>query len=60
MTMRYAHLSRAHLQDAVAVLNRIGNGHQMDTKALKTQRASNPAIANPLESQPIYGRDERI
>jgi hypothetical protein len=47
MTMRYSHLSQAHLQDAVAVLNKIGNGHQMDTKTLKTQRASNPAIANP-------------
>ena len=33
MTMRYAHLSQSHLQDAVAVLNKLGNGHKMDTKA---------------------------
>jgi site-specific recombinase XerD len=25
MTMRYAHLSKAHLQEAVAVLNNLGN-----------------------------------
>jgi integrase len=27
MTMRYAHLSKAHLQDAVAVLNKLDTGH---------------------------------
>jgi site-specific recombinase XerD len=48
MTMRYSHLSQAHLQDAVAVLNKIGNGHQMDTKPLETKRADNLQIANPL------------
>jgi integrase len=48
MTMRYSHLSQAHLQDAVAVLNRIGNGHQMDTKTAKTAKADNLAIANSL------------
>jgi len=46
MTMRYAHLSQAHLQDAVAVLNRIGNGHQMDAKTQKEKKADNPSIAN--------------
>jgi integrase len=48
MTMRYSHLSQAHLQDAVAVLNKIGNGHQMDTKTQKREKADNPSIANPL------------
>jgi integrase len=47
MTMRYAHLSQAHLQEAVAVLNKLGDGHQMDTKAPKTKRAYTPKIANP-------------
>ena len=44
MTMRYSHLSQAHLQDAVAVLNRIGNGHFLDTKTAKTAKADNFAI----------------
>jgi ribosomal protein S13 len=48
MTIRYSHLSQTHLQDAVAVLNRIGNGHQMDTKTQKEKKADNPSIANPL------------
>ncbi len=47
MTMRYSHLSQAHLQDAVAVLNMIGNGHQMDTKTLKREEADNLLIAKP-------------
>jgi hypothetical protein len=47
MTMRYAHLSHAHLQEAVAVLNKLGNGHQMDTKSPKTKKADNPKVANP-------------
>jgi len=47
MTMRYAHLSQAHLQEAVAVLNKLGDGHQMDTKGPKTKRADTPSIANP-------------
>ena len=49
MTMRYAHLSQAHLQEAVAVLNKFGDGHQMDTKGPKTKKADNPSIANPLK-----------
>jgi len=48
MTMRYSHLFQAHLQDAVAVLNKIGNGHQMDTKPPKRKEADNPSIANLL------------
>jgi hypothetical protein len=48
MTMRYSHMSQAHLQDAVAVLNKIGNGHQMDTKTPKRGKADNPSIANLL------------
>ena len=48
MTMRYAHLSQAHLREAVAVLNKLGSGHQMDTKDPKTKRADNPTIANLL------------
>jgi hypothetical protein len=32
MTLRYAHLSQAHLQSAVAVLNGLGNGHSLDYK----------------------------
>lgn len=31
MTMRYSHLSQAHLKDAVAVLNNLGDGHKMVT-----------------------------
>jgi len=38
MTMRYAHLSRAHLKEAVAVLNKIGNGHLLDIKSPQTER----------------------
>ena len=48
MTMRYAHLSQAHLQEAVAVLNDLGTRHQMDTKPQKIKKADNPSIANPL------------
>jgi integrase len=48
MTMRYAHLSQAHLQEAVAVLNDLGTGHQMDTKPQKIKKADNPSIAKPL------------
>jgi integrase len=48
MTMRYAHLSQAHLREAVAVLNQIGNGHFLDTKTLKREKADNLLIANPL------------
>lgn len=48
MTMRYAHLSQAHLQEAVAVLNNLGSSHQMDTKPLKSQKADNQMIANLL------------
>lgn len=47
MTMRYAHLSQAHLKEAVAVLSKIGHGHQMDTKAPKVKGADNLSIANP-------------
>jgi integrase len=46
MTMRYSHLSQAHLKDAVAVLNKIGNGHQMDTKTPKRKEVDNLSIAN--------------
>ena len=60
MTMRYAHLSQAHLQEAVAVLKKFGDGHQMDTKGPKTKKADNPSIANPLKSLSKYGRDGRI
>jgi hypothetical protein len=48
MTMRYSHLSQSHLQDAMAVLNKIGNGHQMDTKTPKRKEADNLSIATPL------------
>jgi integrase len=46
MTMRYSHLSQTHLQDAVAVLNMIGSGHQMDTKTSKRKEVDNLSIAN--------------
>jgi len=46
MTMRYAHLSQGHLQEAVAALNYLGNGHQFDTKPPKTKKAGNHHIAN--------------
>jgi integrase len=48
MTMRYAHLSQAHLQEAVAVLNKFGNGHQMDTKTQKIVGQPSPSVANSL------------
>jgi len=48
MTMRYSHMSQAHPQDAVVVLKKIGNGHQMDTKTPKRGKADNPSIANLL------------
>jgi site-specific recombinase XerC len=48
MTMRYAHLSQAHLQAAVSVLNNLGTGHQTDTKPPKSQKADNLGIANLL------------
>jgi len=48
MTMRYAHLSQAHLQEAVSVLNNLGSSHQMDTKPLKSQKVNNLSVANPL------------
>lgn len=35
MTLRYSHLSQAHLQNAVAVLNNLGTGHFLDTKTQK-------------------------
>jgi integrase len=48
MTMRYAHLSPGHLQEAVAVLNGLG---RVDTKltqnALETKKAANLSIATP-------------
>lgn len=41
MTMRYAHLSQDHLQDAVAVLNKLGNGRKMDTDLLENEKRAN-------------------
>jgi site-specific recombinase XerD len=37
MTMRYAHLSKAHLQEAVAVLNNLGTFLEMPDKKSYTQ-----------------------
>ena len=54
MTMRYAHLSQGHLQEAVAVLNGLGkdSARKIDSKltvvAPKSKKASNPEIANLL------------
>lgn len=36
MTMRYAHLSQAHLKDAVSVLNKLGGGAEKKNECLKS------------------------
>lgn len=48
MTMRYAHLSHEHLKDSVNLLNNLPNGKEMVNIGLKSKKASNPEIANPL------------
>ncbi|MDD3582246.1 MAG: site-specific integrase [Desulfobacca sp.] len=60
MTMRYSHLSQAHLKDAVAALNGLGNGHEWSQIQPETKRAANLSINNLSESLPFSGRDERI
>ncbi len=48
MTMRYAHLSQAHLKEAVAVLNNLGIDTELTQKAPKVKGASARLIANPF------------
>ncbi len=54
MTMRYAHLSQGHLQEAVAMLNGLGkettgkNDSKMTVKAPKSKRADTTNVANLL------------
>jgi integrase len=60
MTMRYAHLSQAHLQEAVAVWNSMGNRHQMDTKPSENQSVTIPLVVNLPKFLTNYGGGERI
>jgi hypothetical protein len=48
MTMRYAHLSHEHLRDSVNLLNDLPSGKQMVNIPLKSQKASDPQVANLL------------
>jgi integrase len=48
MTMRYAHLSQAHLQDAVAKINEIGYGHKLVTDSRQNKKADSLTSANLL------------
>jgi integrase len=48
MTMRYAHLSQAHLKEAVAMLNNFGHGHKMDTNSRQNKKADSLTPANLL------------
>lgn len=41
MTMRYAHLSQAHLKEAVAVLNSLGNDTKLTQNPLQNKKADN-------------------
>lgn len=47
-TMRYAHLSQAHLKEAVAALNTLGIDTKLTQKPFKQQRADSLISANPL------------
>ena len=48
MTMRYAHLSQAHLREAVGVLDSMGrNGHKMVTSPEKERGADKLTAVNP-------------
>jgi len=48
MTMRYAHLSQAHLREAVGVLDSIGrNGHKIVTSPEKERGADKLTAVNP-------------
>lgn len=48
MTMRYAHLSQAHLKEAVATLNNFGYGHKMVTDSHQNKKADSLSPANLL------------
>ncbi|MBU4232833.1 MAG: site-specific integrase [Desulfobacterales bacterium] len=48
MTMRYAHLSHEHLRDSVNLLNDLPSGKELVNKPQKSQKASNPKVANLL------------
>ena len=48
MTMRYSHLSQAHLKDAVAALNGLGDGKEMVNIPQNGKKAANLTISNPL------------
>jgi integrase len=54
MTMRYAHLSQGHLQEAVAALNGLGKGGagkvdgELTDDTPKSKKAGNLKVANPL------------
>lgn len=60
MTIRYSHLSQAHLKDAVAALNNLGSGKEMVNISSDSKKAVNLQIDNPLESLSFAGRDGRI
>jgi integrase len=48
MTMRYAHLSQAHLKDAVAALNNLGNGQKLVKNDSKEKGVNNLSAVNPF------------
>jgi len=48
MTMRYAHLSHEHLKDSINLLNNLPSGKEIVNIGLKSEKASNPEIANLL------------
>jgi hypothetical protein len=47
MTRRCAHLSQAHLKEALATLNNFGYGHKLVTKAPNAKGADACLNANP-------------
>jgi hypothetical protein len=48
MTMRYTHLSQAHLKDAVMALNNLGNGQKMIKNDSNEKGVNNLSAVNSL------------
>jgi hypothetical protein len=48
MTMRYVHLSQAQLQNAMAVLDNLSNGHLLDAQAQKNKKKNQFMISQPF------------
>jgi site-specific recombinase XerD len=47
MTMRYAHLSQAHMRESVSLLNSLPSGKEMVNIGPKEKGADNLSVANP-------------